>query len=176
MTKKEQIMNRASEIADKHGITKAEMSKAMGILPQNWLSKFGSEANPRMEAVIELSDWLFQKTGFSPLDVVAEWTDVKKNALEVARYMAAETKAGKLLWFTKIEDYFKKQAHSSLSDTDLLKDILNGIFAVGCVYALNVYELKFVKESIPAKGKQPVRMYAFVIQQRTETEQVVIPF
>jgi hypothetical protein len=36
--------------------------------------------------------------------------------------------------------------------------------------------LKFVKESIPAKGKQPVKMYAFVIEQRTETEQVEIPF
>lgn len=169
-------MHRAAEIAEKNGITKAEMSKAMGILPQNWLSKFGSEANPRMESVIELSDWLFQKTGSSPLDVVAEWSDVKKNTLEVARYMAAETKAGKLLWFTKIEDHFKKQAHSSLSDADLLKDLLNGIFAVGCVYAGNIYELKFVKKSIPEKGKQPVNMYAFVIEQRTQTEQAEILF
>ena len=94
MTKKEQIMNRASEIADKHGITKAEMSKAMGILPQNWLSKFGSEANPRMEAVIELSDWLFKKTGSSPLDVVAEWTDVKKKQLRGGEVHGSRNQSG----------------------------------------------------------------------------------
>ena len=73
-SKTQLIIIKAHEIAQKHGITKKEMAEAMNIAPQNWNVEFGADASPKMDRVIKLADWIMQKTGFSPLEIVSEWT------------------------------------------------------------------------------------------------------
>jgi hypothetical protein len=73
-SKTQLIIIKAHEIAQRHGITKKEMAEAMNIAPQNWNVEFGIESSPKMDRVIKLADWIMQKTGFSPLEIVSEWT------------------------------------------------------------------------------------------------------
>lgn len=87
--------------------------------------------------------------------------------------MAAETKAGKLLWLDKIHEEFQKRGHPVFSHKINVARALNDISFNFVLFDGKKYEIAIVKKMKLKNGKE-VKSFAFVIK-KEENNQTEIP-
>ncbi len=92
----------------------------------------------------------------------------------LCKYMAAETKAGKLLWLDKIHDEFQKRGNWVLSQKNNVVKRLNDISFNYVLFDGKKYEIANVKKMKLKNGKE-VNAFAFVIK-KEEINQAEIEY
>lgn len=92
----------------------------------------------------------------------------------LCKYMAAETKAGKLLWFDKIHEEFQKRGHPEFSQRINVARALNDISFNFVLFDGKKYEIASVKKMKLKNGKE-VKTFAFVIK-KEESNQTEIEY
>jgi len=87
----------------------------------------------------------------------------------LCKYMAAETKAGKLLWLDKIHEEFQKKGHPTLSKKNNVVKRLNDISFNYVLFDGKKYEISSVKKMKLKNGKE-VKAFAFVIKKEENNQ------
>jgi hypothetical protein len=83
--------------------------------------------------------------------------------------MAAETKAGKLLWFDKIHEEFQKRGDLVYSEKGNIAKALNHIHFNCVLFNGKKYEIRIVKK-IKLKNEREVNAFAFVIKKEENNQ------
>jgi len=97
-----------------------------------------------------------------------------EQALKVAEYCERETKAGKLVWISKIADHFALTGHKDLGQISTASARLHEIKEKGVVMNGRKYRLEFVKKDTPPGGRCKVEMWALVLDMPKENAQLAL--
>jgi hypothetical protein len=84
--------------------------------------------------------------------------------LRVAAYCEKETKAGRLVWISKISEHFVLSGQMDLNQKSTVSARFNAIKKNGVMLEGRKYKLELVKEERPGPGKPKVEMYALVLE------------
>ena len=85
--------------------------------------------------------------------------------LRVAAFCEQETKAGRLVWISKIVEHFMRRGEVDLAQKSTVAPRFKELKADGIEYNGRRYVLKHVKSERPTDSQPVTEMWAFVIDQ-----------